>query len=92
MGKVDPLELGSIHPSAQLVGVKEAAAAVGQNSMGYRVVAGVLVKSAPAESTQELSRAVDIEEIAADWRLVYRAHLASFLFHGGMLEVTKGDS
>ena len=74
MRKINPLELGPVHPCAQLVGLKEAAAAMRQDAMRNGVGPGVFVDSASAESTQELSRAVDVEEIAADWRLLYRAH------------------
>jgi hypothetical protein len=69
--QVDPLEFRAVHPRAQLVGLKEAPTTVGQNAMRYPVATGVLVDRPAAESTQELSRTVDIEEIAADRRRCY---------------------
>jgi hypothetical protein len=79
MREVNPLELGSIHPGSQLVSVEEAATAMGKHAVRDRVAARVLVNRPAAESAQELSRGVDVEEIAVDWRLLYRAQLASFL-------------
>jgi hypothetical protein len=50
MWEVDPLEFRTIHPSLQLIRVKEAATTMGQHPMRDRVAARVLVDCPAADS------------------------------------------